>query len=330
MNLCKRLLALILCVLLIPVFLPEQVSAAENIDTEREVSLSISYQDGDTPLSGAEFDIYLVAVADESGELTVTEEFSGFPVNIQGENDEEWRALASTLEGYVLREDIPPTDSGMTDEQGMVTFPTEGKSLKAGLYLVLGHRHTQNGRRYDPAPFMVMLPGLDEEKDTRIYDVTVNAKYDSSEIPENPEDDTIDRKVLKVWEDDGHEKDRPKEITVQLLCDGEVYDTVILNEENNWRYTWTDLDNGCTWTVAEKEQEGYKAEITREGITFVVTNTYEEAVPDKPVPTTPSSPTKPRLPQTGQLWWPVPVLIAAGLLFVILGLIRRRGRTDEK
>ena len=204
MNLCKRLLALILCVLLIPVFLPEQVSAAENIDSEREVSLSISYQDGDTPLSGAEFDIYLVAVADESGELTVTEEFSGFPVNIQGENDEEWRALASTLEGYVLREDIPPTDSGMTDEQGMVTFPTEGKSLKAGLYLVLGQRHTQNGRRYDPAPFMVMLPGLDEEKDTRIYDVTVNAKYDSSEIPENPEDDTIDRKVLKVWEDDGH------------------------------------------------------------------------------------------------------------------------------
>ena len=31
-----------------------------------------------------------------------------------------------------------------------------------------------------------------------------------------------------------------------------------------------------------------------------------------------------RLPQTGQLWWPVPVLIAAGLLLIVLGVFRRR------
>ena len=48
--------------------------------------------------------------------------------------------------------------------------------------------------------------------------------------------------------------------------------------------------------------------------------------PDKP-----DNPGKPgngvpgnKLPQTGQLWWPVPVLIAAGFLLIIFGLIRRR------
>ena len=83
----------------------------------------------------------------------------------------------------------------------------------------------------------------------------------------------------------------------------------------------------------EKELEGYTVEVTREGITFVVTNSYNEEIPDEPTPTTPTTPdkpttpTKPTLPQTGQ---PVPVLIAAGLLFVVIGLVRRRGAVDEE
>ena len=225
----------------------------------------------------------------------------------------------------MLRDDISPADSGKTNDKGVVSFPSTGKSLKAGLYFVLGHRHTQNGYRYDPAPFMVMLPGLDKENNIWVYDVTLNAKFDSSQIPDNPDDNTIDRKVLKVWADDGHEKDRPKEVIVQLLRDGKVYDTVTLNAANNWRYTWSGLDNSYTWTVVEKELEGYTVQVTREGITFVVTNTYNENIPDKP-----TTPTKPTLPKTGQLWWPVPILISVGLLFTVIGLVRHRGNADEK
>lgn len=36
-----------------------------------------------------------------------------------------------------------------------------------------------------------------------------------------------------------------------------------------------------------------------------------------------------KLPQTGQLWWPVPVLTAAGLLCIVAGLLRRRGNRNE-
>ncbi len=32
----------------------------------------------------------------------------------------------------------------------------------------------------------------------------------------------------------------------------------------------------------EKELEGYAVEVTREGITFVVTNSYNEEIPDEP------------------------------------------------
>lgn len=48
----------------------------------------------------------------------------------------------------------------------------------------------------------------------------------------------------------------------------------------------------------------------------------------KPVPSpTPTPP--PRLPQTGQLWWPIPALACAGILFILVGIVRRRSSRDE-
>ena len=68
--------------------------------------------------------------------------------------------------------------------------------------------------------------------------------------------------------------------------------------------------------------------MTQEGTTFVVTNTYDEGTPENPEqPENPDQPGNPTLPQTGQLWWPVPVLVAGGLLLIVIGLLRRRGNT---
>ena len=45
---------------------------------------------------------------------------------------------------------------------------------------------------------------------------------------------------------------------------------------------------------------------------------YKEQVPPPPTP-----PTPPTIPQTGQLWWPVAALGAAGVLLLTFGLVRR-------
>ena len=78
---------------------------------------------------------------------------------------------------------------------------------------------------------------------------------------------------------------------------------VTLNKDNNWRYTWSGLGSSYTWTVVEKENSGYTVQVERDGITFVITNTYvpEEPEPTEPTPTKPTNPTKPNLPQTGAL-----------------------------
>ncbi len=45
-----------------------------------------------------------------------------------------------------------------------------------------------------------------------------------------------------------------------------------------------------------------------------------------PTPSTATPTPKPTLPQTGQLWWPVPVLAIAGAAFILFGWLRRRSR----
>lgn len=82
-----------------------------------------------------------------------------------------------------------------------------------------------------------------------------------------------------------------------------------------------------TWTVVEKACKGYTVQVERDGITFVITNTREVDVPDNP---TPPKPAKPTLPQTGQLWWPVPLLMMGGLLFLVIGLFYRKRTSGEK
>lgn len=326
MKTSKCITSVLLGLLVLMLLLPIQVQAAGRIDLEQDVNLTISAREGEIPLVGAKFDIYLVATVDEYGELTTTEEFDQFHVNIQGQNDDAWKKLASTLEGYVLRDEIVPTDTGKTDDQGMLFFPNNQENLKQGLYLVIGDRHTQDGYVYEASPFVVLLPSLDKEANDWVYEVSVNSKHDSEQVPEEP--NTTTREVLKVWKDEGHEKERPKEIIVQLLCDGKIFKTETLNADIGWNYTWTGLDSDHKWTIVEKELKNYTVTVTREGVKFVVTNTYNG--PENPTSTVPDKPGKTKLPQTGQLWWPVPVLIAAGLLLVVIGLLRRRGVNHEK
>lgn len=322
----KRTLALLAAVLCL---LTSVAQAAGSIDLSRKPTLTMTYRDGKTALSGAKFSIYRVADADETGELTVRSEFDEFDLDIRGKNDRRWREMAQTLESYMLRRELTPADSGKTDKTGMLAFPTQGKTLAAGLYLVIGERHTQGGNDYDAEPFFVLLPTQDLENNEWVYDVSANVKFGKTPVPDDG--DTVTRKVLKVWDDDGAEDSRPREITVELLRNGKVYDTVKLSEKNNWRYTWLDLDADARWSVTEKTVSGYTVSITREGITFVVTNTKKPDrtdTPDTPVkpsnPSKPSSPAKPTLPQTGTVWWHVEALALSGLVFLILGALDRK------
>ena len=90
--------------------------------------------------------------------------------------------------------------------------------------------------------------------------------------------------------------------------------------------------------MAEDIVEYYSPQLEREGYEFALINTYYDSsiepgpsgdinVPDgsdSPDASGTGSPDSGKLPQTGSLWWPVPVLTAAGLILVCAGVMRRR------
>lgn len=319
MKLYKRLSALLLIILTALTF-STVAFAAEPIDLDEDIKLTISYQDNKTAIYNAKFDLYLVADMNEQGELTTTSPFRRYDIDISSKTDNETlKNIAYTLEGYVLRDKISPVDTQVTDSKGIVAFPSESKSLKPGLYLVLSNKQRQGKYYYEASPFMVLLPFYDDSN-TISYNVTCMAKYVTSPV----NNATVNKSVIKIWDDDKNENNRPQKITVQLLKDGTVYDTVTLNKKNNWRYTWSNLPEKYKWNIVEKELKDYKVSISQNGKTFIITNTFTGDASDNP-----SLPEK--LPQTGQLWWPVPILLFMGLVLIIFGLIRRnRGIYNEK
>ena len=106
---------------------------------------------------------------------------------------------------------------------------------------------------------------------TQAGNVFVITNDDKPEEP-GPEPSTVDVTVKKEWKlDDGGT--RPDSVTVELLKDGEVDQTVTLNEANGWSYIWSGLSADYTWTVQEVNvPEGFTSTITQAGNVFVITN----------------------------------------------------------
>lgn len=89
--------------------------------------------------------------------------------------------------------------------------------------------------------------------------------------------------VQKVWEDNGY-PDRPGQVLVDLLRDGREYDQITLNKENQWTYTWDDLDDRYQWSVKEQVPQGYDVSYkTEDNKVFIINHKeYEPQSPAEP------------------------------------------------
>ena len=316
----KRLSRLVLSLIVIVMLLPVSALAAGKIDLRHDRSLKVTAVYETQPISGMQFDAYLISNVDEFGELKETTPYQEYrdALDIRGKNDEAWQEMALLLERKIILDgSLKPSRSAVTDKDGVAEF----LDIPMGLYLIIGNAIQKNSHVYTTSPFFVMIPKQDLSSNTWDYHIVAKSKP-----KQNPVVD--DFKVIKEWVDEFHKNPHPQSVTIQLLCDGKPYGNPITLPYNGaWSYVWHNLETNHYWTVEETPLKDYKAkEPERVGNTFIITNVCDQ--PD--TPNNPTSPSNPKLPQTGQLWWPVPVLIAAGLLFIVVGLVRRRGIADEK
>ena len=145
--------------------------------------------------------------------------------------------------------------------------------------------------------------------------------------------DEIDVTVKKVWKlDDGGQC--PESVRMELLRNGEHYDQVTLNEDNNWRYTWRDLDDSYNWSVQEANvPDGFTSTVDRNGMNFTITNDDKPDDPD--TPTGPEEPTD-NVPKTGDethlaLWLTLLGISGIGIMITLLSSKHQyKGKHDKK
>lgn len=303
---CKRLkiATFIICFLCSFFMSMPLMSLASNIEDTANLTLNYAHSD-------IQFSVYRVAEPTDSG-YVLTSNFSEYPVSIDANTSEEWKALSYTLATYVEADNIPETISDTT-YNNTITF----KNLKTGMYLVLGKAYSIEGYYYTPIPFLVVLTDGD--------DVTVDPKYDQygSIIDEENYEDYF---VHKIWVDKENSDNRPQNITIHLLKEGTVYDTITLNESNQWEYTWKDLNTKYHWSVIEANvPKSYTVSITQEGTSFIVTNTFrkEETITDSDLANL----------QTGDeanIWPYVGIIVIGVLLAVYLILTRKKKNFEDR
>ncbi|MBO7320205.1 MAG: Cna B-type domain-containing protein [Clostridia bacterium] len=346
----KAMAMLIITVMCITLF--SFGTSAVSLDTKGSITLTTLDKETKEPISGAVFRVYRFAYAYASGEgiaYTYTDEFKNNGMDMGDFSD---AYLPIHLSVYAQMKSLSYIEKS-TDSTGKVTFD----NLPCGAYLVVPAGASEG--YLNPTPFIVAVPMRDSVQNKWVYDVDATPKIESDK---DEDAEKIYISVKKYWKTDEKTPDR---ITVSLIMDGVIADSVILGAENNWYFKWENLDKNHSWSVIEADvPEGYKVSYITSQMTVIITNTdteYEDETTTVPEDTTspddttvpedttdddgttkPTQTTKPtgenesttkpeELIDTGQLNWPVPVLSIAGLLIFSAGwVLLNFGKKDEE
>lgn len=272
-----------------------KANTTNNIDFNKLGTISLTLKENieEKPITGANITIYQVATAttkDYNLSYIFNDNIKNCNLDLSDISDNN---LANKIDKCIDSLELE-TITKTTNEEGIAIF----NNLELGLYLV---KQTNNVYGYSNIdPFLVAIPTL--ENNMWIYDIKATPKTDVIRL-----NDII---VEKKW-DTINNNNTPDKVLVQLLKKDEVIDTIILNNENNWTYTWTQIEASDEYSVKEIEiPAGYTATYRTVDNKFIITNTKT-------------------LVQTGQNILIIELLASLGLIFVVAGFIINKRNNYE-
>lgn len=300
------------------------VGAVSSFDADMKSSLSVGADWEKKPLQGAQVTLHRVAsITYDFGVPTfdLCGPFAKYPVKLLGLDNDGWKAAAETLSVYAEADQILPDATALVTEDATASF----SDMESGLYLMQMLPYTdEEGYSYYAMPVLLELPEYDEIQNGWTSQAKAKLKLERQAPSTGTETESTQLTVQKVWNNGA--MTQPQSIRVALVCDGVQQQTVELSNENNWRYTFSGLDAKKTWNIVEVNvPDGYTVTYSAGHDLITVTNTGKTAVE-----TTVSTHMSGMIPQTGVLWWPVPVLALMGLLLFALGWRLHWGNHDER
>ena len=322
------------------------------------VPLEIRCENEDGGLSGIQLKVYKVGVKNAEGKYEVTGDFKSYPVSLKEITTATAAAdAANTLENYAVLDKIPPLYQGETDESGSFSaaeldkglyllcgekyiqegqwvIPTpslikvDSKELNSGEIIKvltkfeLKKMPEENSAEYGVKKVWDILDQFTEKQPTSIK-VGI---YDNGELAEEV---TLDEENdwEYYWQGEADHDWRVKEIEIP-----EDFTVVYRNNETLYQIenTYTITEGGGDDNPDSSKPDDSKPEESVPDSSKPDDSKPEESVPDSSKPDdskTPSSSksetssvTDTSLPQTGSLWWPVPVLGGAGVILIAAGV----------
>ena len=273
-----------LCVAVLLILSCSLTVFAQRFDPEKTgaISVTLMEQYDKEPIAGAELSVYYVATVgiNTGGNLNYiyTPAFAETGLAIDDPQ------LAASLDTYLSEHEVVAATI-RTDAEGSAVL----SDLPLGLYFV---RQTNTVEGFAPCtPFLVAVPM--RNADGYVYEVNASPKTEVARLTSIT--------IKKVWNTDASTEAADR-VTVQLLRNGIVLKTAILNEQNNWQVTYTDMPESDAYSIREIDvPKGFTATYSAKEYVFTVTNTST-------------------LAQTGQLIWPIPVLAVSGMLLIAVGI----------
>ena len=279
--------------------------------------------------AGMKWSIFRVAEAGADGKLKPDIRYSEFNIPDFFDFIEEIQSLAYTFENYIKLMKSEPVSSGFADSDGKISF----SGLEYGWYTAVPEKLFSGNMVYTASPIMICISDYGIYSKAWGTSVTVRPKTDES-VREPSKD------IIIKYYPNSSSPDPDKKIPIIIYHDNEKYDSALLEKDNDWTYVIPGVpDDDTDWKIVQtdvpdNEYPVYHKETNRDDDTPVdILIIWHANIPDTPVTEPDNTETQntdfftensEKLPQTGQLWWPVPVLASAGILFIAAGISVRR------
>lgn len=255
---------------------------ANTIDLSKKGSISITLKEKseNVLIDGAEITIYYVGDASIKDNNLVFNKREELTCDVSLDNLKDTKLVSSISK--CINDDVIKYVG--TTNNGKVTF----NNLNQGLYLV---SQTKSAPGYSLInSFLVAIPKVEDNK--WVYDINALPKVDIYKV--------IDLVVEKKW--NTISKNIPKYVNIELYKGEELIDTIELSEENNWTYTFENIEKSDKYSIKEINiPKGFTPSYKVNEYIFTVTNSDI-------------------LADTGQIFYPIIISFIAGFIFIVFGI----------
>lgn len=222
----------------------------------------------------AEVELYQIAHGQPESGYIPHQDFESAPVDF---NTTDHTELARAAYQHVQENQIAPHHTVQLDENGQGLV----HNLNQGMYLVTSSPYENKGEQYIVNPMIVQTTA---GRHHQIFLKPMMMMVRTGEI-----------RVEKLWQDENGEEMTPpvSSITAEVLCNGNLYQRLELNEQNHWSAFCVITDFQADWSVRESSAvEGFECSVTRTDWTFTLINKKKPIPPEDP-PKDPDDPKDP-------------------------------------